>query len=128
MVGGAGVAEARVRFRPATEADVLGFYNKPFAASMRGIAAEIDGETLGIMGVLHGNPLQAFSSMLPAMGDHPMAIKRAIRLFQNIAAKYSTPIYAKASTEYANSRRVLRLAGFEPFDEEKRLYRWTPRH
>ena len=128
MVGGAGVAEARVRFRPVTEADVLNFYHKPFAESMRGIAADLDGETLGIMGVLHGNPLQAFSSMLPEMGDHPMAIKRAIRLFKEIARGYSVPIYAKASAEYANSRRVLRLAGFEPFDEEKRLYRWTRQH
>lgn len=108
-----------VRIRPATGVDVLELYGEPLAHTMRAITAEVDGRVLGISGVIHDSPLQAFSTMLPEMQNHPMVIRTAIREMRKIIEGYGAPVYAAPDEKYENSRRVLELTGFRQVADSK---------
>ena len=108
-----------MEIRPATGGDILDIYGKPFEFTMRAIAAEHDGKVLGVSGVLHSDPLQAFSTMLPEMQQHPMAIRSAIKRMRGILSEYGCAVYAIPDERYANSRRVLGLTGFRPVPDSK---------
>ena len=82
---------------------------------MRGIAAEHEGRVLGVSGVMYSTPMQAFSTMLPEMQEHPMAIRSAIREMRRILVEHGSVVFAIPDEKYQNSRRVLELTGFKPF-------------
>lgn len=111
-----------VQLRSANKNDVLEFFGKPFAESFRGMVAEKDGKVIGIAGVLHTEPLQAFSTITDEVKKHPKAIIKAVKLFRNILNSYETTIYAIASEKEKTSMRFLQYVGFEHYD--KRVYIW----
>ena len=84
---------------------------------------ELDGEVIGVAGVLHTPVLQAFSMIKDKLRDYPKVLVKAGKVFRDILNKYDSPVYAIASPNEKNSMRYLEVVGFEQFDG--RLYRWT---
>lgn len=111
--------------RPANKADIMAYRGKVYKESFRGIVAEIDGKVVGIAGVLHTQPLQAFSNVLPELKKRPKALIMAAREFRKILNSYDSPIYAVADEKEKNSTGYLEYVGFEPY--QKRIYRWPTR-
>ena len=104
--------------------DHLDLFNH-YGHSVRGFVIELDGEVVAIYGIMHTNPLQAFSVMDDKLKPYPKTIMRAILSFKKIMAHYNKPIYAKPSVQKKNSKRVLARIGFEPTDEGE-FYVWKP--
>lgn len=111
--------------RPISKADVIAFRGSPYKESFRGIAAELDGKILGIAGVLHTHPLQAFSEMSEEMRKYPKQIVKAAFQFRDILDAYESPIFAIASPDEKNSSGFLKHVGFEQYKDE--VYRWLIR-
>jgi len=82
-----------------------------FGLTVRGIAAEIDGEVVGVAGVLHGDPPQAFSAMDDRLRPYPKTIMRAARIFRTVLDHYNL-VYAVASAHERNSGAFLERVGF----------------
>ena len=112
-----------LKIRPLTRDDLSEFVHMGF--TVRGLAIELDDEVVGIAGVLHSNPIQAFSRMDDKLRKHPKTIVKVIRKFKDIVSSYSSPIYAIASKREYNSTKVLERIGFKFFheNEQGRFYR-----
>lgn len=92
--------------------------------SVRGVVVELDGELIGVGGVLHSSPMQAFSVMDDKIRKYPRTIMKVILSFKELLNNYQLPIYAKCSMREKNSRKVLERIGFELVGG--RLYQWKP--
>lgn len=108
--------------RPATKADVIAFRGKPYDESFKGVVADLDGEIIGIAGVLHTEHLQAFSTIEDELKKYPKILVLAAREFRNILNSYQSTIYALASCKEKNSKGFLKYIGFERYTG--RLYKW----
>ena len=111
-----------VLVRPASKADIIAYRGSPYHESFRGIVAELDGEIIGIAGVLHGAHLQAFSEISDKLKSYPKSIVIAAREYRKLLNNYDSPIYAEASSKEKTSMKFLKYIGFEHFD--KRIYVW----
>jgi hypothetical protein len=107
--------------RPLTKNDLTEFQS--LGATVRGVAVELDDKVIGIAGVLHTRPLQAFSCMKDDLRKHPKTIIKVIRMFKEILSNYDLPVYAIASEKEYNSTKVLERIGFELMND--RSYIWT---
>lgn len=112
-----------IQLRAANKADIIAWRGKPYRESFRGIVADLDGEIIGIAGVLHANQLQAFSEITDELRKHPKTLVLAAREFRDILNSYDYPIYAQASEEEKNSAGFLEYVGFEHY--QKRIYKWA---
>lgn len=112
--------------RPATRRDVLAWRGDLYFASLRGLAAEIDGEVVGVCGVLHTYPMQAFMEISPRMKSHKRALVQGIRAFREILDKYHEPIFCVASENEQTADAFIRHVGFTHL--EGRIYQWKPQH
>ena len=90
--------------------------------TIKGCAIESEGEVLGVFGVLHTSPLQAFSEIDDKITKTPRVVVKAIRKFRQLVESYHQPIYAIASEKYESSTGLLVKAGFKEID--KRVYLW----
>lgn len=115
-------AKVEVILRPATKADIIAYRGKPYRESFRGIVAELEGEVVGVAGVLHTSPPQAFSNIRDALRAHPKTLILGVREFRKILNSYDSQIYAIANEKEKNSTGFLEYVGFEHFN--KRIYRW----
>ena len=114
--------QKKPKIRPATRTDIIEFRGEPYRESFKGIVAELDGEIIGVAGVLHTEHLQAFSTITDAMRKYPKSIILAARKFKEILNSYECQIYALASEKEKNSTGFLEHVGFEKYRGE--LYRW----
>lgn len=108
--------------RALQRSDILAFYDKPFPESVRGLAVEFDGKSIGIAGVIHTNPLQAFSSMKDSLRDYPKTIIKTARKLKTILDAYDSPIYAYADEGEKNSVNFLKHIGFTQLDDG--VFKW----
>lgn len=109
---------SKINIRPLNRNDLNEFTHMGF--TVRGLAIELDNEVVGIAGVLHSYPIQAFSRMSDELRKYPKTIMKVIRMFKSIVDKYETSIYAIASEEEKNSTKVLERIGFEFLYENER--------
>ena len=100
----------------------LGTFNH-YGYSVRGVVVELNNEVIGVTGILHSSPLQAFAVMTDELRKYPKTIMKVILSFKDIMQHYGTPIYAKCSETEKNSRKVLERIGFELI--EGRFYKWS---
>ncbi len=89
--------------------------------TVRGFVIELEGEVLAVYGVIHTNPLQAFSEMSESLKQYPRVIMRAILDFEGILKQYKNDIIAIPSVNHPNSSKVLERIGFA---FENGVYRW----
>lgn len=111
--------------RPLTKADLEAMGVDHFDLTVRGIAAELNGEVVGVAGVLHGSPSQAFSTMDDRLRAYPKTIMRAARQFLHVLSHYDT-VYAVASDNEPNSVRFIERIGFRYLTttSQGRTFRW----
>lgn len=117
----------RLRIRPITKQDILEFNNgKLYDKGLRGLAVELDGEPIGIAGVMHTTPLQVFSEMKDAMRQYPVMIMKTAKKMQSLMSTYDSPMVAKASKNERNPTAFLERIGFEFIgeNEDGRFYSW----
>lgn len=109
--------------RTANEGDLEYFTNQSFRASYRArVVVNSDGIPVGMVGVIHTNPLQAFSFSTEELLRRPAYIARLARaLREEILVLYSSPVFAVTEA----SDRLLVHSGFEYLrtTSQGRLYR-----
>jgi len=109
--------------RELRKTDIEVFYGKPFPESVRGLAVEFEGEPVAVAGVIHTNPLQAFSSMSDSLRKYPKTIIKTARRMKAILDKYESPIYAYADEGEKNSVNFLKHIGFIQLDDG--MFKWV---
>jgi hypothetical protein len=105
--------------------DIIAFKGENYNDSIRGLVVELDGEIIGIAGVMQGQCLQAFSSISDTMRKYPKSLVKAAIYFRSILSKYEAPVYAIANPDESNSKGYLEYVGFEHYDGS--IYRWQTR-
>jgi len=113
-----------ILLRAANKADIIAWRGRPYKESFRGIVADLDGEIIGIAGVLHSSQLKAFSEITDELRNRPKMLILGAREFRGILNSYNYPIYAHASEEEINATGYLEYVGFEHY--QKRIYKWVP--
>lgn len=99
------------------------FRGEPWGQSFRGVVAELDGEILGVAGIIHSQPLQAFSSIIDKLQDYPKTIILMIREVRDIMNLYNDLlIIALVDSKRPTSAGLLEHMGFEKYREG--VYRW----
>lgn len=98
----------------------------PFAGkTLRGFAAELDGEVVGVAGVIYTKPPQAFTHMADNLRRYPKFILQFIDYFADWMKQHHTVLYAVPSCNEKNAKKVLERAGFRQYRGE--VYKWqTP--
>lgn len=99
------------KIRPLKKSDLGEFDSMGF--TVRGYAVELDGKVIGIAGVLHTRPLQAFGQIKDELRKYPKTIMKVIKMFKSILESYDMPVYAIACKKEYNSTKVLERIGFE---------------
>lgn len=102
--------------------DIEVFYGKKFNESVRGLAVELEGVPVAIAGVMHTNPLQAFSDMKDSLRKYPKTIIKTARRLKNILDAYESPVYAYADEDESNSANFLKHVGFTEIEEG--VFKW----
>ncbi len=111
-----------IQIRPATPDDVKDIAHR----TVRAIVAELDGKVIGVAGIMHTSPLQAFGYFEDEFKKYPKAVVKSIKNFHALLAQYDVPVYAIACPKQKSSSRFLEHAGFK-FDSvegDRRYYIW----
>ena len=108
--------------RPLKRDDLDALYPGENLKTIRGLAVELDGQPIGICGVMYSMPLQAFSTTTDTLKKHPKAIIKCARMFRDILNSCASPVIALASEEEKTSERFLEHVGFQKVDG--RYYLW----
>ena len=94
---------------------------------MRGLTVVKGGVPIGVAGVLHTSPPQAFSVMSDELREHPKTIVRFIRGFEEFLAKHYSSVVAIASSKENNAPACLVRAGFNFLEynrDGEEIYQW----
>lgn len=96
--------------RPATAEDIAAFYPEGLAHTVRAWAMDMDGEVVGLGGIVY-RPGDAylFSVIRPALRKHPRAMVRAAWAF---LAEHGESLPAFADPQEPGSARFLAFLGF----------------
>jgi len=109
--------------RALTRNDLLAFYGEMFSESVRGLAVELDGEPVAVAGVIHTNPLQAFSQIREPLRKYPKTIMKTARRLKSILNVYESPVYAFADKDEKNSVNFLKRVGFIQLEDG--VFKWV---
>ncbi len=108
-----------VTLRAATFADAKAFYGGKLPPwSFQGIAAELDGEVIGLCGLYRESGAKVvFSEIRPQMRKHKKAIGKACRMLMQMADKTPGTTHAVASPTEPTAGYLLAKLGFVPTGE-----------
>lgn len=117
----------KLEIRPVTRADIIEMVGEPYDNAVRGFSVTLGEKVVGVVGVLHTAPLQAFSFMSDEIRNSPKTIVKAARKMRKVLDSYDAPIYAVASEEEKNSSRFLEFVGFGFHNHNNlgRVYLWA---
>ena len=104
-----------VQIRTATAQDARKFYGQDPVYSFRGIAAELNGDIVGLGGLYFedGKPV-VFSEIRDAMRPHKKAIAKATRMLMQMLDDLGRSAYAFACPNEPTSGYLLAKLGFKP--------------
>jgi hypothetical protein len=99
--------------RYAIRGDIASWYEK-VPGTMRAIVLEIDGEIMGLGGVMRrNNQLMAFMEMKDNAPKFPVSVVRAAhKAIKEIISSYNVPVYAAVDEEWKTAPRFLEYCGF----------------
>ncbi len=83
-----------------------------FDFTMRGVAAEVNGELVGISGVLHTQPMQLFSTLDDRIRKYPRLFVMAAKRLREIMDMYEAPLLATSDGKVGQSVAFLEYIGF----------------
>jgi hypothetical protein len=112
----------KVNIRELRKADIIEFYGKPFAESMRGFAVDLDGELVGVAGVVYTDPIMVFSEMKDSLRKYPKTIMKTAHRLKSILNKYESSLYAFANEDEKNSVNFLKRVGFVQLEDG--VFKW----
>ena len=110
---GVGRATEAITVRNATAADILAFYGGPTPGTLRALVAEMDGEVVGVIGIVRERQWgKFFSDSKPKLQPHlkSITIMRAIKRALRFCEEYRGPVLAQAHD--AESCRLMHRLGF----------------
>lgn len=115
--------------RPATAADVKGLH--PGGTSYRAWAAELDGETAGVIGLALTRPRAClFCSFDEALRPHlkSMPILRLLKKVEATFKRRGLPVYAIREKSEPKAEAMLKRLGFEYVGDvdDEHVYEWGP--
>lgn len=113
-----------VEVRPATRADLAGFYEKDaIGPSFKAIAGTVDGKVVAVAGLafVRGRPV-AFCDMKDEARRYKLLIHKTARRVIDDAKRRHRFIYAEADENEPSAARWLTALGFEQY--EGSIFRW----
>lgn len=116
-----------MRLRSATASDAAAFWGFLPHQSFRAIAAEIDGQVIGIGGyALDGPYVRAFMDIKPEARRHRVALLRAAKMTLAMARERGVSLIAVAQDDEPTADRFLTHLGFEHSHSspDGEVYRW----
>lgn len=117
------MADQQPKLRPIKRQDIVDMYGENLSVSVRGWAAVLDGEVIGIAGVAFSKPLQCFSFLDERMKDYPRKIIEAVKLVRELLASISLPVYATPDEDEKDTADTfLKHVGFVVL--HRGVYRW----
>ncbi len=116
------MASKTPKIRMALKSDVIALYGEPLPYAIKGIVVDLDGEILGIAGVMYTYPKQACSTMVDKLRNYPITIGKTAKRFSVILEGIDGDVYAKADPNEKNSGPFLERIGFEKDDQG--MYKW----
>lgn len=113
--------------RPATRADIEQFYGQSFHKTVRAWAAELDGQTIGLAGLVYhvGRPWYLFSAHKPEM----LRFKKTMVAAGKMVLKELEGIPGQALTDNPKSAKLLEHLGlvYVCHTPDGALYQWEGR-
>ena len=106
-------AKPQITTRVATMQDVLDYYGEPPAGTMRAIVADMDGEIVGMIGIIRERQWgKYFSDTKPKLQPFlkSITIMRAVKKSLKFCDEYRGPVMAVADD--AESCRIMNRLGF----------------
>ena len=116
----------RMEIRAATRADIIELCGEPYRESIRALVVEHEDRPIGIVGVIHREPMQCFSVVLDELRKSPRSIVKVVKPLRVILDGYMGEIYAIADGDVDSSSRFLEYIGFNHFQttSQGRIYKW----
>ena len=112
-----------MNIRPIRSSDIIERYGFSLPFSVRGFTAELDGEVLGVAGVMYSSPPQAFSHLDDRVKTDLRFVIRAIRELRELLNDQLVPIYAAPDVDENTANGFLRHVGFQQTEQEG-VYVW----
>lgn len=117
---------ADIEIRPVRQGDYEALYGQPQRHSIRGWTATVDGEPMGMAGVVYvGNQVQAFSKSLPGLPKRWVA--KGAALTRRMLRELNCHVLAVADPQIPTAPAFLKRVGFEHVttNSQGEVYRWT---
>jgi len=110
------------KLRPIKRQDIVDMYGENLPMTVRGWAAVLDGEVIGIAGVAFTKPLQCFSFLDERMKDYPRKIIEAVKLVRELLETIQLPVYATPDEDEGTADTFLKHVGFVVL--HRGVYQW----
>lgn len=108
------------------QSDLVAQYGFGFPFSVRGFAAEHDGEIVGVAGIMYSKPPQCFSRIDSIMKKFPRSIVVAVRAIRELLDRQTVPVYATPDDDESTAGTFLKHIGFEE-TTVKGVWKWQTR-
>lgn len=113
--------------RPATKEDWVAFYGYPPRFTFKGLAAEQDGKTVGLTGLLFQRPyVLAFGNLSDPLRPFKTKIGLAVRWMIRAMKDHGRPVIAVANPEEPTASEMLERMGFRHVGQspDGEVYQW----
>lgn len=116
--------KATIRLAQKSDFEVLA--QDTFGLKVDAYVIDLDGEAIGIAGIIHTESLQCFSKFTPEADKRHLSIMKLGRKTAKMCESYDDPVYAVASDKYNTSDKFLERLGFRFEENNKfgRVYRY----
>lgn len=108
--------------RPIKASDLDKFYPDGDLLTVKGWAFDLDGEALGVFGLMYTSPVQAFSTITTELKSYPKVIIKAARMMAEKMNECDHLVIAEADENEPTSMKFLAHIGFVRVQE--RYFKW----
>lgn len=121
-----------ITVRPATADELAEFHPEAAGTSYRAWACELDGETVGAIGLALTRPRAClFCGFSEALRPHlkSMTVLRLLKQVGDLIKQRNAPVYAIRDRTEPKAAAILSRLGFEPYAEVDGddVWHWSPR-
>ncbi len=102
-----------VQIRPMIQSDLVTQYGFEFPYSVRGFAAEHNGDIVGVAGIMYSKPPQCFSRIDSVMKSFPRSVVVAVKVIRELLNRQTVPVYATPDEDEPTANTFLKHVGFK---------------